>query len=109
MKINQLLEMEELTICGKRWKITYCEKMNEVDPAGEEPLMGVAIFRNKEIRVWKTEPDETLHILLHEILHVMGEAFKLPQLQEEHNHDFLDVLGLLLTMFLIENDILEVL
>ena len=84
------------------------EKMSEVDGDGTEPLAGQARIHEKEIRLFDhPSAEDTLHTMMHEVLHVLGEEFGLEQLQGEENHKFLDVLALLLTIFLTQNEVLK--
>ena len=96
----------ELNILCKRYKVIYCTTQLEVDADGEEELSGQIDFTKREIRIFKTSPEDMWHTLFHEVLHAVAEELKL-KIGEEENHKELDVLALMLTDVLTRNDLLK--
>lgn len=109
MNINELLDRDYLVVVGKRYKIKKYKKMIQVDPNGEEPLHGQVDFIKKEIRLYDgPSKEDVLHTLLHEVLHIFSEELSIEQLEGDgENHKALDLIALLFTLFLLQNNVLE--
>jgi len=81
---NNLPKM--VTIFSKEFSITYVEEFSEVDRAKEESLYGQVDYRTNSIRIYKPKDyslENTWHILLHEIVHIIKDNMNVDFQQDE--------------------------
>ena len=108
------MKPSELNICGIHYKIEYTDNPAEVDhPDKRQLLNGQIDYWTRKIRVLEKErPIEDIWFtIIHEVLHGIGESFKLTILDKGlggNNHDELDLLSLALTDFLFRNNLIKV-
>lgn len=98
---------ESVNILGVTYKISYVDKPPDVDIFKRASLWGQIDYWTRTIRVYDDgtqPPEDTWRMLFHEILHGIAHQLHLKVLEDEDNHDLLDVLALALTDVLFRND-----
>lgn len=102
------MKPEKLNILGIEYTIEYVNTPSEVDIYKRQSLWGQIDYWTRTIRVYdnnRTKAD-VFQTLLHEVLHGIGSSLKL-KLNNDENHDELDILALALTDFLFRNELLK--
>lgn len=99
---------KKISIFSKEFDIVYCDKVEDVDADHKEMLRGQIDFDDNEIRIFrgkKTGPTEILHVILHEILHVVkaNTSLKFSDETEEEEDTVIDCLSMGIAHFLVEN------
>jgi hypothetical protein len=87
---------ESVEIFSKQYQIEYCERPSDVDKEGRESLWGQIDHWTHSIRIYAPDGFSNAEIwdsLIHEILHVLAEEFKL-DLKEHEEQVSLLALGL---------------
>ena len=99
------MRLNTITILGITHKILYFDSPSEVDIVKRESLWGQVDHWTRTIRIYNNgmTDEDILHIILHEILHAIGEILHIEYLAEEENDDDIDLLALALMNVLIEN------
>lgn len=99
------MKPDKVNILGKVYSVSYVDSPSEVDLYKRESLWGQTDYWTQSIRVYDNgrSEEEILHTLLHEILHVICWALKL-RLNDEPNHDELDLVALGLTDVILRNE-----
>lgn len=107
--MNRSDRPKQLVIMGKPYTITYCKSPSEVDSQHRMSLWGQHDAWAREIRVFDdgtTADEDVWHTLFHEVLHAIGEILKLHMLEDEDNHEALDLLALALADLTFHNGLL---
>lgn len=93
-----------VNVLGKVYTIEYKDNPAEVDMYKRESLWGQIDYWTRTIRIYDNETvdGDTIHWLLHEILHAIASELNLVLDKAEH-HDDLDVFALALSDVFIRN------
>ena len=100
---------QSVNVLGSQYSIKYFDKPSDVDMFHRESLWGQCDFWTKSIRIYddgNLSDSDILQTVLHEVLHVIAQEFKLPQLgdwKDKEKHDELDLLSLALVDVFIRN------
>lgn len=94
-----------INILGVEYAITYVDNPADVDPRQREALWGSIDYWTRTIRIYDNGRPigDIWHTLLHETLHSIAETLKLTSLQNQQNHDDLDVLAVALIDVFVRN------
>ncbi len=103
------MKFDKVKILGTTYSITYCDKPSDVDIYHHESLWGQIDYWTRTIRVYSAVNDQdTLHILIHEILHGIVEALKIRTISKADDYeDVLELLALAISDVLKSNDWLK--
>ena len=106
---------ESLNILGITYRIIYFDSPVEVDLLKRESLWGLVDYWDRTIRIYDNgrKPEDIWEVILHEVLHAIGNQLKLQILdcgddKDEHKHDELDILAMALFDTLSRNNLLKV-
>lgn len=96
---------DKINILGVEYKIEYVDNPAEVDMYKRKSLWGQIDYWTRSIRIYKRDRvmEDICQTLLHEILHGIVTELHLKSLDDEKNHDELDILALALTDVFIRN------
>lgn len=96
-----------LNILGVVYQVTYVDKPSDVDLQGREVNLGQIDYWSRTIRVLDNGRSigDIWQTLIHEILHAIGSELHL-KINDERNHDELDIIAVVLTDVLFRNGIL---
>lgn len=100
------MKPEKITIVGIPYKIKYFDNPSDVDINKRTAYWGLIDFWPNEIRVYNPPEqctEQTTRIFLHEVLHGIAEHMKIKSLQDDKNHDDLDMIATGLNQVLREN------
>ena len=108
------MKLEGVKILGVPYSITYCDKPSDVDIHKRESLWGQCDYWTRNIRVYDGGrcAEDILETIIHEILHAIGEAFKLDILdkgrgEDADKHEELGVLALALMDVFLSNGLIK--
>jgi len=96
-----------VNIIGIVYTIEYVDKPSEVDIHKRESLWGQIDHWTRTIRIYddgNRPPEDIWQTIIHEVLHGIASLLKLEVLEDEDNHDELDILALALVDVLFRND-----
>ena len=96
---------KEIRMFSKKFKVSYLDSINEVDPNKETILFGRVSFQTNEIRIYNADgynEADIFHCLFHEILHaiIINLNITFPEEEEER---WIDLISLGFTHVLLEN------
>jgi hypothetical protein len=96
---------DSVIILGITYKIEYVDKPSDVDIYKRDSMWGQIDYWTRSIRIYANglSEEDTFSTVMHEVLHGVANAFKLKALQDDDNHDELDLLALALTDVLYRN------
>jgi len=101
-----------LNILGIPYAVTYHEHASDVDPRGNEALLGFIDYNTQKIKIYDKECNVEFiwKTIMHEVLHAIEEGMKLGILNtdKDKNHEELDALAQALTDFLFRNNLIKV-
>ena len=106
----------ELNVCGAVYKVIYFDNPANVDNEKRQALWGLHDPWTREIRVYDHEhstcPQNLWRVIIHEVLHAIGEHCHLDILdkggmKDDSKHEQLDVLATMLTDFLFRNNLVN--
>lgn len=102
------MKPDKINILGKEYKIIYVDNPSEVDIYKRQSLWGQIDYWTLTIRIFDNNRsiEDIWHSLIHEILHGISSSLKL-KLNNNDNHDELDILSLALTDVLFRNDLIK--
>ena len=95
----------EVNILGVRYLIKYVDNPAEVDLYKRKSLWGQIDFWTRTIRIYQHELTlaDIWASILHEVIHGIAQQLHLKCLEEEENHDALDILAQTLMDVLVRN------
>ena len=93
------MKPSSVIILGITYKIEYVDKPSDVDIYKRESMWGQIDYWTRSIRVYASglSEEDIFGTILHEVLHGIAEMFGLKTLQDDDNHDELELLALALT------------
>jgi len=100
---------EEVKIFDTVYPIQYFDSYEDVDPDknSEDDLAGCYDPSTTTIRIWRGERSRTeiMKIILHEVIHIIGEKFNVEMLRSDSpkNDCFVDVLAMAFNTLLVDN------
>jgi len=103
------MKQYNIDICGIPYKVKYVDHCSKVNPRSPKPIQGEIDLWNREITIVDNDrsAQDIWQTILHEILHGIGYDFHLEMLENELNHDQLDMLALAFMDFLFRNGIID--
>ncbi len=104
-----------VTICGKRYSVTYTQELGETDVDKRYGLWGQMDAHTRSIRVYvgkadrQRQPADVLETLLHEMIHAILTDSKLLTacLKDGMEENFVDTLGVQLADTLTRNNLVR--
>ena len=89
---------DKVNICGIEYSIEYVDNPVNVDLYKRDSMWGQIDSWTQSIRIYDNGKNnaECMQSLIHEVLHGIADKLKLSSLQDDDNHDDLDVLSLAL-------------
>ena len=95
----------EVNIFGVTYKITYCNKVTDVDIHERKACWGQIDYWTRTIRIFDGgQPVEDIwQTIFHEVLHGITVELHLDKFSADDNHDDLDILSIALADVLIRN------
>lgn len=97
---------QKVNILGIDYAIIYVDNPAEVDLYKRKSLWGQIDYWTRTIRIYKYKrnSEDIFQTLMHEILHGISSALHLKWLDDDKNHDELDLLALAMVDILQRNN-----
>ena len=95
-----------INILGSVYSVEYVDNPSEVDIFKREAVWGQIDYWTRTIRIFARDfaQSDIWKSIIHEVLHGIGQELKITMLQNQDNHDELDVLAVALVDTFIRND-----
>lgn len=100
------MKPNKVNILGIEYKIIYYDKPSDVDVFKRNSLWGQLDSWTRTIRIYDNDrtAEDIWQCIFHEILHGISELMHLKYLENEDNHEELDLLALAITDILFRNE-----